>query len=111
MERGAAGMSLLLAIAATWGAAIHAYPVDKAIVAGMISPECGAVGWIPAGAMLFARLTDSDICRPYFLYRSTQRDAADDAHFYMKPVMQARVPIALAWCLLLNSYSTKKRAR
>ena len=96
---GAVGMSLLLAMAATWFAAIHDYPVDEAIVAGMTSPECRAISRIPAGSVLFATLPDSDICRSYFLYRSTQPYAANDAPSYVNLVMQSRV--AEFWRLIV----------
>lgn len=85
------GLSLLCAIAATWFVAIHDHPLDEAIVAGMTSPECAGISRIPAGSVLFAALPDGDICRSYFLYRSTQPYAANDLNSYGKLVMQARV--------------------
>jgi hypothetical protein len=84
-------MGLILAIGMTWLGAICDFPVDAAIVAAMNAPECASVRAVPAGSRLAAALPDSDICLPFFIYRASFPNAADDAQSYQTWVLQQRV--------------------
>lgn len=84
-------LSMLCATSMTWLIAIFDHPVDDAIVAGMMSPECAKVGRMPPGSVLFATLPDGEICRSFFLYRATAQNAASDAPAYQSMIMQERV--------------------
>ncbi|CAM2184795.1 Transmembrane protein [Paraburkholderia sacchari] len=88
--RGAC-ICLMLAIGTTWLGAIHDFPVDANVVAGMALPECATVRAIPAGSRLAAALPDSDRCIAFFMYRTSFPNAADDAASYQTWVMQQRV--------------------
>ncbi|WP_043285458.1 hypothetical protein [Paraburkholderia oxyphila] len=88
--RGAA-MGLMLASLTTWLGAIYDYPVDAAVVAGMNAPECASVRALPAGSRLAASLPDSDSCLPFFLYRASFPNAADNAKSYQSWILQQRV--------------------
>jgi hypothetical protein len=84
-------MGLILAIGVTWLGAICDFPVDAAVVAGMNAPECASVRAMPAGLRLAASLPDSDLCLPFFVYRASFPNAADDAQSYQTWVLQQRV--------------------
>ena len=88
--RGACAV-LMLATGATWLGAIYDFRVDPAVVAGMNARECASVRALPAGSRLAAALPDSDVCLPFFMYRVTFPDAANDAKSYQMWVLQQRV--------------------
>jgi hypothetical protein len=86
-----AGVCLLLALGTTWLGASYDFPVDAGVVAGMNAPECASVRALPAGSRLAAALPDSDICLPFFMYRASFPNAANDAQSYQTWVLQQRV--------------------
>ena len=102
----AAVLSAILATGVTWGGAIYDHPVDASIMAGMAAPECAIVGAMPAGSVLLAVQPDNDICRSYFLYRTSIPNSTNDANSYMRSVMQDRIDefrqlIGYVWLLCL----------
>lgn len=82
---------LVLAIGTTWLGATYDFPVDAGVVTGMNAPECAPVRDLLAGSLLADALPDSDICRSFFLYRTSFPNAADDAASYRTWVMHERV--------------------
>jgi hypothetical protein len=82
---------LVLAIGTTWLGATYDFPVDAAVVAGMSEPQCAFVRALPAGGRLAAPLPDGDVCLPFFLYRASYANAADDAHAYRTWILQERL--------------------
>lgn len=84
-------LMVIIAIGMTWAGSTYDHPIDRSIVVGMGAPECAEVRAMRAGSLLLARQPDSDICRSFFLYRTTFPDAADDLHSYMASVMQDRI--------------------
>ncbi|WP_144158143.1 hypothetical protein [Paraburkholderia sp. BCC1885] len=87
----AAVLSVMLAIGTTWAGSTYDHPMDRSIVTGMKAPECAEVRVMRAGSLLLARQPDSDVCRSFFLYRTTFPDAANDPHAYMASVMEDRI--------------------
>lgn len=84
-------VALMLAIGMTWLGAAYDFPVDAAVVAGMNAPQCASVRALAAGARLAAPMSDSDACLPFYLYRASYTNAADDAHGYRTWVLQQRL--------------------
>lgn len=84
-------VATMLAIGTTWLGAAYDFPVDAAVVAGMNAPQCASVRALPAGARLAAPMPDSDVCLPFFLYRASYTNAADDAHAYRTWILQQRL--------------------
>ena len=87
----AAVLSVAIAIGMTWAGSIYDHPIDPSIMAGMAAPECAEVRAMRAGSLLPARQPDSDVCRSFYLYRTTFPDAADDLPSYTASVMQGRI--------------------
>jgi hypothetical protein len=87
----AAILSVILAIGVTWAGSTYDHPVDRSILAGMAAPECAEVRAMRAGSLLLAIQPDSDVCRSFFLYRTTLPDAADDPRSYKAFIMQDRI--------------------
>jgi hypothetical protein len=87
----AAVLSVVIAIAMTWVGSAYDHPVDRSVMAGMAAPECAEVRTMRAGSLLLATQPDSDVCRSFFLYRTTFPDAADDARSYAASVIQDRI--------------------
>lgn len=87
----AAVLSIALGIGVTWAGSTYDHPVDRSIMAGMAAPECAEVRTMRAGSLLLATQPDSDVCRSFFLYRTTFLDAADDARSYAASVIQDRI--------------------
>jgi len=83
-------LSGLLAAAVTWAGSVYDHPLDAAIMAGMAAPECAGVRKITAGSLLPARQPDDDICRSFFLYRTTFPDATDNERAYVTSITQDR---------------------
>ncbi|WP_343676641.1 hypothetical protein [Paraburkholderia heleia] len=104
-------MALMLAIGTTWLGVSYDFPRDAAVVTGMNAPECASVRVLPAGSRLAASLPDSDVCLPFFMYRTSFPNAADDAQSYQTWVMQQRVGefwqligyVLVLWLVALSS--------
>ncbi|MDR5799225.1 MULTISPECIES: hypothetical protein [Caballeronia] len=87
----ATAVKTLLAIATTWLSAVVNHPTENAIVTRMMSSECGRVGRIAPGSVLFASLTDDDARHSYFFYRATGHNAAGDTTSYTSLILLERV--------------------
>ncbi|AIP35372.1 putative membrane protein [Paraburkholderia xenovorans LB400] len=83
-------LSGLLAAAVTWAGSVYDHPLDPAIMAGMAAPECAGVRAIAAGSLRPASQPDDDICRSFFLYRTTFSDATDNARAYVDSIARDR---------------------
>lgn len=83
-------LSALLVVAVTWTGSVYDYPLDTAVMAGMVAPECAGVRSVAAGSLLPARQPDDDICRSFFLYRTTSADATDNTRAYITSIGQDR---------------------
>jgi hypothetical protein len=84
-------VGVMLAIGVIWLGATYDFPVDAAVAAGMNAPECASVRASPAGLRLAAPLPDSDVCLPFFIYRASFSNAADNAQSYQTWVLHQRV--------------------
>jgi len=87
----AAVLSILIAIGMTWAGSTYDHPIEGSIMAGMAAPECAEVRAMRAGALLLSRQPENEVCRSFYLYRTTFPDAADDPPSYMASVMQDRI--------------------
>lgn len=83
-------LSGLAAVAITWAGSVYDHPLDPAIMAGMAAPECAGVRTIAAGSLRPASQPDDDICRSFFLYRTTFSDATDNARAYVDSITRDR---------------------
>ncbi|PQP10240.1 hypothetical protein C5615_33830 [Burkholderia cepacia] len=85
------GLCVLLSSAATWIGAIYDHPISTAIVDGMNTAECAAVGQLRAGSLLTSPIPEHDVCMPLFVYRASYADAASNVTSYRAWILEQRV--------------------